>query len=94
MQFAITVRNQGTGDVQWYVQAGLYKDRVPAGCGGAIDGGDPWQDIAPLAAGASTTFTLTTTFDPLGTHTAYVYLDYNCTLDEVSGDNNRHGPTP
>ncbi|HSN77555.1 MAG TPA: CARDB domain-containing protein, partial [Anaerolineae bacterium] len=92
-KFVITAHNQGTGDVQYPTYVKVYRDNVPTQCGLNDTGvGDPTYEFERLTAGASTTFTMSAAFDPQGTHTAYVVLDYSCLQPEISETNNTRGP--
>jgi len=91
VNFRVTVRNQGTDRAHSITYAGLYYDRVPAGCGGDIDIGDQGAQVPALDIGASFTFTVTKIFTST-THTAYVFADYGCMLAEPNETNNQYGP--
>ncbi len=92
VQYTVTVKNRGTEVISVTTSAGLYLDRVPMGCGGAIDAGDQSYSLAPMAVGETRQFTFTAPFTTTGSHSAYVFLDYGCLVDESNEVNNQRGP--
>ncbi len=90
VNYTVRIRNQGSAAAHVYTWAGLYLDRLPPGCGADPDPGDANAQVAPLSIGGVVTVTYSVPFATGNAHTAYVFLDANCSLEEGDEANNQY----